>query len=67
MWILWGKPTPNFLGIFVYALPDSAASAGNFPRGFGVGCTSQHFAHLGPDGQTSERSVAGEGAYILLH
>jgi hypothetical protein len=53
--------------IFVYAFPNGATSTASFSRGFGVGSASQHFADVVPDGQTSERSVAGEGAYILLH
>jgi len=60
-----GKTAPVFLGIFVYAVAHSRPSAGGFPRSFGVGCTSQHFTSLVPDGQTSERNFAGEGAYFL--
>jgi hypothetical protein len=65
LWISWGKLPSFFLGIFVYAVAHSRPSAGSFPRSFGVGCTSQHLACLVPDGQASERYIAGAGAYFL--
>jgi hypothetical protein len=64
-WIARGKHPCFCLGIFVHALAYSTGSAGSFPRIFGVGCTSQYFAHLGANGQNSECDFAGEGAYIL--